>query len=71
MDSQLILTKGDNNPVDDTTMYSEGQAYLRRDEIIGFVRGYVPFLGWIVIILQDTTKLPEVTRMALGRVGVL
>jgi signal peptidase len=38
--TQLLLTKGDNNPQDDFTLY-RGIEYLERKHIIGKVRGYV------------------------------
>ncbi|KAK4460487.1 hypothetical protein QBC42DRAFT_180870 [Cladorrhinum samala] len=56
-DRELILTKGDNNEVDDTMLYPEGQRYIQRHEIVGFVRGYLPFLGWVVIFLQNPGRV--------------
>ncbi|KAJ3521811.1 hypothetical protein NM208_g13124 [Fusarium decemcellulare] len=50
---QLILTKGDNNEVDDVSLYPDGQSYIYRHQILGFVRGYIPWLGWLVILLQN------------------
>ncbi|OJJ62621.1 hypothetical protein ASPSYDRAFT_109552, partial [Aspergillus sydowii CBS 593.65] len=50
---QLMLTKGDNNHIDDTVMYSGNQGFLDRRQVLGFVRGYVPFIGWVVIALQE------------------
>lgn len=50
---QLIVTKGDNNEFDDIPLYPPGRAFVSRDEIVGLVRGYVPFLGWAVIALQE------------------
>jgi len=38
---QRLLTKGDNNPVDDVELY-KGLEWLERKHIIGKVRGYVP-----------------------------
>jgi len=38
--TQLLLTKGDNNPQDDFTLY-RGIEYLERKHIIGKVRGSV------------------------------
>ena len=40
--NQLMLTKGDNNYVDDIDLY-QGLEWLERKHIIGKVRGYVPF----------------------------
>lgn len=39
---QLILTKGDNNPVDDIELY-QGLEWLERKHIVGKVRGYDAF----------------------------
>lgn len=55
----MILTKGDNNLMDDRSMYPDGQEYVSGDQIIGFVRGYVPFIGWIVIGLQRIAHLGD------------
>lgn len=49
---QLVVTKGDNNNVDDVPMYPPGRAFVTRDEIVGVVVGYVPYLGWVSIALQ-------------------
>jgi hypothetical protein len=35
---QLLLTKGDNNPVDDIDLY-QGLEWLERQHIVGKVRG--------------------------------
>ena len=40
-EDQLVLTKGDNNPVDDITLY-RGLKHLERKHVVGKVRGYVP-----------------------------
>ena len=40
-EDQLVLTKGDNNPVDDIALY-RGLKYLERKHVVGKVRGYVP-----------------------------
>lgn len=67
---QIILTKGDNNLIDDTVLYPEGQDYLLRSNILGFVRGYVPFVGWFVIILQDFSRLRELVASLLRGFGL-
>lgn len=38
--NQLMLTKGDNNHVDDVELY-QGLDFLERRHIVGKVRGYV------------------------------
>lgn len=47
-----MVTKGDNNDVDDVPMYPSGRTFVTRDEIVGVVVGYVPYLGWVSIVLQ-------------------
>ena len=37
-EDQLVLTKGDNNPVDDIGLY-RGLKYLERKHVVGKVRG--------------------------------
>lgn len=46
-EDQLVLTKGDNNPVDDIALY-RGLRHLERRHVVGKVRGYAPalVLGW-------------------------
>jgi signal peptidase len=56
---QLILTKGDNNPVDDAMLYLEGQEYIYRKQIAGFVRGYVPLVGWPLLLMHNPTRAVE------------
>jgi signal peptidase len=48
----MILTKGDNNAIDDRFMYLPGRPFALREEVIGLVRGYVPKLGWASLVLQ-------------------
>ncbi|KAF3398988.1 Signal peptidase complex catalytic subunit sec11 [Talaromyces pinophilus] len=50
---QFVVTKGDNNEIMDVPLYPPGREYVLREEIVGFVRGYVPLLGWVVIALQE------------------
>lgn len=47
------MTKGDNNEIMDIPLYPPDRQYLRREEVVGLVRGYVPFVGWLVIGLQE------------------
>jgi len=49
-----LLTKGDNNSADDTELYARGQDYLERSkDVIGSVVGYVPFVGYVTILLSE------------------
>ncbi|PKX88537.1 uncharacterized protein P174DRAFT_516467 [Aspergillus novofumigatus IBT 16806] len=49
----MLLTKGDNNIADDTELYAKNQDFLHRDEdIVGSVRGYMPMVGYVTIMLM-------------------
>jgi signal peptidase len=65
---QLLLTKGDNNPMDDIDLYSKKQVYLDREaEIVGTVKGYIPKVGYSTILLTENKQLRYVM---LGLVGL-
>lgn len=51
---QLLLTKGDNNPVDDLGLYNYNQNYLDKEkDIVGTVKGYFPIVGYVTILLTE------------------
>ncbi|CAK9436390.1 uncharacterized protein LODBEIA_P09480 [Lodderomyces beijingensis] len=51
---QLLLTKGDNNAVDDLSLYAKKQSYLnRKEDLVGTVKGYLPFIGYITILISE------------------
>jgi hypothetical protein len=45
------------NAADDVGLYPKGREFVRRDEVKGLVRGYLPFVGWLVIGFQDSINL--------------
>lgn len=64
-----LLTKGDNNLADDTELYAKGQGYLDRStDIIGSVVGYIPFVGYVTILLSEH---PWMKTVLLGLMGVM
>lgn len=64
-----ILTKGDNNLADDTELYNPGQGFLTREkDIIGSVVGYVPFVGYVTILLSE---YPWAKKVMLGLMGAM
>ena len=64
-----LLTKGDNNVADDTELYARGQDYLdRKEDVIGSVIGYIPFVGYVTILLSEH---PWLKTAALGLMGVM
>ncbi|KAJ5625766.1 signal peptidase complex catalytic subunit SEC11C [Penicillium lagena] len=67
--SHMLLTKGDNNPSDDTELYARGQDYLNREEdLVGSVRGYIPSVGYVTIMLSEH---PWLKTVLLGVMGLM
>ncbi|KAF8621714.1 hypothetical protein AX15_007574 [Amanita polypyramis BW_CC] len=64
---QLILTKGDNNQIDDVSLY-QGLEWLERQHIVGKVRGFVPYVGYVTIAMND---FPQLKYALLGTLGLL
>ncbi|KAF8719938.1 hypothetical protein HU200_024704 [Digitaria exilis] len=48
-----ILTKGDNNFGDDRLLYAHGQLWLQQHHIMGRAVGYLPYVGWVTIIMTE------------------
>lgn len=69
-DSPLqLLTKGDNNAADDTELYARGQNFLnRKEDVIGSVVGYIPFVGYVTILLSE---YPWLKQIMLGLMGLM
>jgi signal peptidase I len=64
-----LLTKGDNNLADDTELYADGQDYLNREkDIIGSVVGYMPYVGYVTILLSEH---PWLKTVMLGLMGLM
>ncbi|KAK5144295.1 Signal peptidase complex catalytic subunit [Oleoguttula sp. CCFEE 6159] len=67
-----LLTKGDNNVADDTELYARGQSYLNRSkDVIGSVVGYIPFVGYVTILLSEYPWLKTVMLGLMGLTVVL
>ncbi|WOO83751.1 Signal peptidase complex catalytic subunit SEC11 [Vanrija pseudolonga] len=48
--SQLLLTKGDANPDNDIVLY-EGPQWLESKQVVGKVRGFLPYVGYVTIAM--------------------
>lgn len=70
-DKAKFLTKGDNNVADDTELFAKGQDYLERTDIIGSVIAYVPFVGYVTILLSEYPWLKTVMLGIMGLMVVL
>jgi len=66
-----LLTKGDANKADDTELYADGQDYIQRKNIIGSVVAYIPFVGYVTILLSEHPWLKTVMLGIMGLVVVL
>ncbi|KAF6814320.1 Signal peptidase complex catalytic subunit SEC11-like protein 1 [Colletotrichum musicola] len=66
-----LLTKGDNNLSDDVELYARGQDFLARKHIIGSVVAYIPFVGYVTILLSEHPWLKTVMLGIMGLVVVL
>ncbi|KAJ3108747.1 Signal peptidase complex catalytic subunit S11C [Phlyctochytrium planicorne] len=64
--TQAILTKGDNNPVDDRGLYNPRQMWIKETDVVGRVKGFLPYVGMITIILNDYPQLKVVLLVVLG-----
>jgi signal peptidase len=56
-----LLTKGDNNRVDDRGLYNTGQMWLREEDILGRAYACVRYVGMFTILLNDYPALKFVT----------
>ncbi|KAF8180128.1 signal peptidase complex catalytic subunit SEC11 [Pholiota molesta] len=65
--NQRLLTKGDNNYVDDIELY-QGLEWLERKHIVGKVRGFLPYIGYVTIAMND---FPQLKYALLGGLGLL
>ncbi|KAH9576828.1 hypothetical protein CY35_01G183800 [Sphagnum magellanicum] len=63
-----VLTKGDNNLRDDRGLYAHGQMWFQRHHIMGRSVGFLPYLGWVTIIM---TEKPYIKYLLIGALGLL
>ncbi|OBR14839.1 Signal peptidase complex catalytic subunit SEC11 [Colletotrichum higginsianum IMI 349063] len=66
-----LLTKGDNNQGSDEELYAKGQDFLVRSDIIGSVVAYIPFVGYVTILLSEYPWLKTAMLGIMGLVVVL
>uniref|UniRef100_A0A7S2RVP6 Signal peptidase complex catalytic subunit SEC11 n=1 Tax=Rhizochromulina marina TaxID=1034831 RepID=A0A7S2RVP6_9STRA len=61
-----LLTKGDNNRVDDRGLYALGQQFIGREDILGRAVGTLRYVGMVTIILNDYPALKYVLVAVMG-----
>jgi signal peptidase len=62
-----LLTKGDNNRVDDRGLYAPGQLWLQREDILGQAVGTLRYVGMVTIALND---YPVLKYVLVGMMGL-
>ena len=62
-----LLTKGDNNRVDDRGLYAPGQLWLTREDILGKAVGTLRYVGMVTIALND---YPVLKYVLVGMMGL-
>eukprot|EP00441_Pelagodinium_beii_P032906 CAMPEP_0197633634 /NCGR_PEP_ID=MMETSP1338-20131121/9959_1 /TAXON_ID=43686 ORGANISM="Pelagodinium beii, Strain RCC1491" /NCGR_SAMPLE_ID=MMETSP1338 /ASSEMBLY_ACC=CAM_ASM_000754 /LENGTH=181 /DNA_ID=CAMNT_0043205343 /DNA_START=23 /DNA_END=568 /DNA_ORIENTATION=+ len=61
-----MLTKGDNNQVDDRGLYAHRQLFISRKEVMGRAQAYLPYVGMVTIWLNDYPWLKYVLIGSMG-----
>mmetsp|Transcript_83764 Transcript_83764/g.194871 ORF Transcript_83764/g.194871 Transcript_83764/m.194871 type:complete len:182 (+) Transcript_83764:85-630(+) len=61
-----LLTKGDNNQVDDRGLYAHRQLFIGRKEVMGRAQAFLPYVGMITIWLND---YPWLKYILIGSMG--
>eukprot|EP00408_Alexandrium_pacificum_P009194 CAMPEP_0171232476 /NCGR_PEP_ID=MMETSP0790-20130122/40428_1 /TAXON_ID=2925 /ORGANISM="Alexandrium catenella, Strain OF101" /LENGTH=181 /DNA_ID=CAMNT_0011698713 /DNA_START=70 /DNA_END=615 /DNA_ORIENTATION=- len=64
--SVSLLTKGDNNQVDDRGLYAHRQLFIGRKEVMGRAQGFLPYVGMVTIWLND---YPWLKYILIGSMG--
>ncbi|CAH1761193.1 7908_t:CDS:2 [Entrophospora sp. SA101] len=66
-DKQYILTKGDNNQVDDRGLYNKNQFWIHKEHLVGKVTGFLPYVGMITIVMND---YPQLKYLLIGALAI-
>ncbi|KAI3924039.1 hypothetical protein MKW92_053007 [Papaver armeniacum] len=61
-----VLTKGDSNAQPDRMLYAQGQEWLSQRHIVGRAVGFLPYVGWVAIIMTENPIIKYVLIGALG-----
>lgn len=65
-----VLTKGDDNDVDDDEggIYADDQQWLQQQDVAGRIVGFLPYVGWVTIIMSEN---PIIKYILIGALGLL
>ena len=61
-----MLTKGDNNYMDDIGLYAPGQKWLNEKHVMGRTVGYLPHVGKATILMNDHPMIKYALILVLG-----
>ena len=61
-----LLTKGDNNPLDDRALYPNRQVWIHQQDLLGFIEAYCPYVGYVTILMNDYPLLKFALLGVLG-----
>ncbi|XP_021275445.1 signal peptidase complex catalytic subunit SEC11C-like [Herrania umbratica] len=61
-----ILTKGDANDMDDRVLYTSSQHWLQQKYIMGRAVGFLPYVGYVTIIMTEKPVIKYILLSALG-----
>ena len=61
-----MLTKGDNNYMDDIGLYAPGQKWLNEKHVMGRTVGYLPHVGKAAILMNDHPMIKYALIFILG-----
>ncbi|WRX32058.1 Peptidase S24/S26A/S26B/S26C - like 6 [Theobroma cacao] len=61
-----ILTKGDANDMDDRVLYTSSQHWLQQKYIKGRAFGFLPYVGYVTIIMTEKPVIKYILLSALG-----
>ncbi|KAF7376918.1 Signal peptidase complex catalytic subunit SEC11 [Mycena sanguinolenta] len=68
--SRLLLTKGDNNELDDLSLY-QGLEWLEPKHVVGRVRAIIPLVGYLSILVNEYPRLRYAIFGIMGLVNIL
>jgi len=61
-----MLTKGDNNQVDDRGLYGRGENWIGKKEVMGRAQAFLPYVGMVTIWMND---YPWLKYLLIGTMG--
>lgn len=57
--------------MDDRGLYAPGQYWLKRTDVVGRARGFVPYIGIVTILMNDYPKFKYLLLGVLGIVALI